>query len=97
MANFLVDSTQITQMSAQTTALATRMREDSAMMMSYMQNLQGSWSGAASAAFSDCVVRWRAAQMQMETALDSISQALAHASIQYEQTESGIAGMFSAH
>lgn len=96
MSFFQVDSQHLNQVSARTTGLANQIRQDSALMMAQVQELQGSWSGSASVAFADCVGRWRAAQMQMEAALDSIAGALTQASQQYEQAETGVAGMFSA-
>lgn len=95
MAQFNVDSAQVAQASAQTATVANQIRTDVATMMAQLETLQSSWTGAASASFADCAQRWRAAQMQMEEALDSISQALAHSASQYEQTESGIVSMFA--
>ena len=46
-------------------------------------------------AAADCATRWRAAQAQMEAALDSIGQALQAASASYEEAESGAAAMFA--
>ncbi len=95
MAQFNVDSGQLSAAGANVAAIAGQLRTDAAAMMSQVQSLQGSWTGAAASSFADCATRWRAAQSQMEAALDSIGQALHAVSVSYEEAESGAAAMFA--
>lgn len=95
MAQFVVDSNQVALASAQTAAIANQIRTDAANMMAQVQSLQSSWTGAGASSFADCANRWHAAQTQMEQALDEIGIALRNASVSYEETESGITGMFA--
>ena len=95
MAQFNVDSSQVAAAGAQAAAIAGQLRTDAAAMMAQVQSLQESWTGAAASSFADCATRWRAAQAQMEAALDSIAQALQATSASYEDAESGAAAMFA--
>ena len=95
MAQFVVDSAQVAQASAQTNAIANQLRTEAANMMAQVQSLQSTWTGAAASAFADCAARWHTAQVQMEQALEQIGLALQNASASYEETESGVAGLFA--
>lgn len=52
-------------------------------------------AGGAAAAFSGTVTQWRAAQNQVETALDAIQAALAQAAQNYADAELTATRMFS--
>jgi WXG100 family type VII secretion target len=50
----------------------------------------GAWMGSASGAFHQRYEEWNRSAAGLKDALDGISQLLAHASVQYQQTEDAI-------
>ena len=65
-------------------------------MTATLTDLQGTWTGTASASFQEALSSWRSAQAQMEQAVAQINQALATAGTQYAETEAANARMFSS-
>ena len=63
-------------------------------MRASLSELQGTWSGSASANFQNIVAQWRATQAQVEESLSQISVALTRASEQYDQVEQANMSLF---
>ena len=64
-----------------------RLRSEVSTMQMNLDQLQGTWQGAAAASFHAIVAEWRSTHVQIEEALSSIAAALQHASAQYEEVE----------
>lgn len=92
---YQVDSEQMNAASGAVAASVTTVRTEVAAMMRNLDALQGTWTGGAAAAFSGTVTQWRAAQNQVETALDAIQAALAQAAQNYADAELTATRMFS--
>ncbi|GAA0190681.1 MULTISPECIES: WXG100 family type VII secretion target [Glutamicibacter] len=71
-----------------------RLRSEVAAMQMNLDQLQGTWQGAAAASFQAIVAEWRATHVRIEESLSSIATALHHASTQYEEVENINASMF---
>ncbi|MBD3690033.1 WXG100 family type VII secretion target [Nanchangia anserum] len=95
MAHYVVDSASLSQSAAHMSQIGEHIRADVAAMMGQLGSLQSSWSGQGQLAFADCASRWHAAQLQVESALDHISAALAQASATYEDAETQTVGLFA--
>ena len=95
MARFTANSGSISLAAGQVSTIAGQIRSDVAQMMSQLGALEGEWQGAASAAFSSATTQRRGAQAQVESALDSISQALTAASTTYEDAEARATSLFA--
>jgi len=94
MAVFTVDTDAVATTTASVRATAERLHTETAAMMSQLTQLQTSWTGSAATAFQGCTEQWRAAQVQVEQALSSISVALQNAGTQYAEAEQYSAGLF---
>ncbi|MFT4220720.1 MAG: WXG100 family type VII secretion target [Microbacterium sp.] len=94
MAVFSVDSDSILTATAAVRGTADRLEAESSTMLTQLTQLQGSWTGAAAAAFQDVIEQWRATQRQVEDTLASVSQALAVAGRQYADAEQASIGLF---
>lgn len=94
MAVFSVDSDAVESATATARSTSDRMRADIAMMLAVLNQLEGTWTGAASAGFQGQVENWRATQRIVEQSLDSLNEALAVAGRAYAETELATAGMF---
>ncbi|WP_237188844.1 WXG100 family type VII secretion target [Rothia nasimurium] len=94
MAQFVVDSDLIASKSAQARAqVETIVAEVNALTVS-LQDLQGSWTGSASANFQGVLMNWRNTQRQVEESIAQINEALSRAGINYSETEMANASMF---
>jgi 6 kDa early secretory antigenic target len=94
MAVFSVDSDQVLSAATSIRATVDRLESESAALLGQLQQLQGSWTGAASVAFSGVVERWRSTQLQVAASLGDINTALSLAGRQYADVEQASAGMF---
>lgn len=94
MAVFTVDSDSILTSTATVRGTVDRLQAESDAMLAQLTQLQSSWTGAASAAFSGVVEQWRATQRQVEESLAGISAALGAAGRQYADTELTAASLF---
>lgn len=92
---YQVDSEQMNAASGAVAASVTTVRTEVTAMMRNLDALQGTWTGGAAAAFSGTVTQWRAAQTQVETALDAIQAALAQAAQTYADAELAATRMFT--
>ncbi len=96
MAQFNVDSEVLQLKSAAVRGSVERIRAEVETMQRGLQELQGSWTGAAATTFQGLIVDWRGTQMKVETSLESINTALSTAATQYDQAEQANTRMFTA-
>lgn len=95
MAQFNVDSDTLALKSAAVRGSVERIRSEVEAMQHGLQDLQGSWSGAAATTFQGLIVQWRGTQLQVESSLESINSALSMAAEQYAQTEQANTRLFA--
>ncbi|WP_127131174.1 WXG100 family type VII secretion target [Georgenia sp. SYP-B2076] len=95
MARFQVDSAEVAHAAAQTRMTTSTIRAEVTAMMNHLVQLQGSWTGSASAAFSTCADQWRSTQAQVEATLEQITLALDTASRTYADAETNAQGLFA--
>ncbi|GAB3163851.1 WXG100 family type VII secretion target [Myceligenerans halotolerans] len=91
---YQVDSEQMNAASGAVAASVTAVRAEVEGMMRNLDALQGTWTGGAATAFSGTVTQWRAAQSQVESALDAIQVALAQAARTYTDAELAATRLF---
>lgn len=94
MAVFSVDSDAVFTASGAIRATVERLESESSALLSQLTQLQGSWTGAASAAFAGVVERWRATQREVGAALAEIDGALTVAGRQYADVEQASTSLF---
>ncbi|MFW0107601.1 WXG100 family type VII secretion target [Rothia sp. P7181] len=94
MAQFLVDAEMISQKSATARAQIDSIIAEVNGLTSSLQDLEGSWTGAASLNFQGVLAQWRATQQQVEQSIAHINEALSRAGVNYADTESANAAMF---
>lgn len=94
MTTYHVDAAQVAQAATRANASGETIRSEVAALVAQLSSLESSWQGGASAAFAGLLQEWRAAQAQLEHALDSMSVGLSQAASQYEQAEANAARMF---
>lgn len=90
-----VDAAEVSAASARAARSAEAIRAEVAGLMAQLNALDSTWQGSAAAAFGDAREQWRGAQVHVETALDAITTALAHAARSYEEAEETAARLFS--
>ena len=95
MTTFQVDSEAVIGATASVHASMERLSGESSALLAQLVNLQGSWTGSASAAFQSVVGEWRATQQRVEESLGSIGHALSVAGQQYQEAETSNARLFS--
>ncbi|MDC4232223.1 WXG100 family type VII secretion target [Actinomyces sp. B33] len=95
MAMYMVDSDQVAVVAARTAATADRIRVEVQAMLAELLALQGSWTGAASLSFQECVSQWRATQVQVETALEAIGSQMGLAANAYAEAEARSVSLFA--
>lgn len=91
-------STNTNEMQARSMAVQStieRVRAEVNAMTSSLQDLQGTWQGAASTNFQSVVADWRNTQIRVEDSLNSIGTALNRASVHYEEAEAANANLFT--
>ncbi|ORC16478.1 MULTISPECIES: WXG100 family type VII secretion target [Rothia] len=94
MAQFNVDSDLIASKSAQARSQVQTLISEVNALTASLQDLQGSWTGAASANFQGVLTNWRATQRQVEESIAEINEALSRAGVNYSETEMANASMF---
>lgn len=87
MTIFKVDSEQV--LAANTTIQATigKLQLEVESLHAQLQNLEGSWQGAAATSFQELVKRWRVTATTVEQQLGEVGRALALAAQQYSDIE----------
>ncbi|WP_237185129.1 WXG100 family type VII secretion target [Rothia nasimurium] len=94
MAQFNVDADLIASKSAQAHAQVETIVSEVNALTASLQDLQGSWTGSASANFQGVLAHWRATQHQVEESIAQINEALSRAGVNYSETEMANAAMF---
>lgn len=94
MAVFSVDSDAVISTTASVRGTIERLQAETQSMMTQLMNLQSTWTGGASAAFTTVVEQWRGTQRHVEESLSGINTALATAGRQYADAEQANAAMF---
>jgi len=89
-----VDSEAVAAAAARATQSGEAIRSEVATLVATLQGLEGTWQGAASAAFAGVLAEWRGAQAHVESALASLGQALGAAAAGYADAEATAARMF---
>ena len=92
---FEVDSAQVAQAAGAARASGAAIHSEVNAMLRHLTELQGSWRGSAAASFEGVLGEWRATQVQVELALDHISQALDAAARQYAEAEQAATRLFA--
>jgi WXG100 family type VII secretion target len=95
MTQYHVNAAEIAEAASRATASASTIRSEVAAMVAHLTGLEASWQGGASHAFTGLLAEWRAAQAQLEHALDSISTGLNQAASEYEYAETSAMRLFN--
>ncbi|MEK0306439.1 WXG100 family type VII secretion target [Bifidobacterium favimelis] len=95
MPQFRVDSEELLRASGAVSTSVSSIRDSVSGMYVNLGNLQEMWTGSAAANFTAVAEQWRAAQLQMEEALEGIQRALAQASGLYSEAEAQASGLFA--
>ncbi|CAM3095395.1 Proteins of 100 residues with WXG [Arthrobacter ulcerisalmonis] len=90
-----VDTELLQVKSANVQATVDRISADVHAMRQGLDELQGSWRGAAATNFQALIMEWTLTQGRVEASLASINAALASAANTYAQVEQGNAMRFS--
>lgn len=94
MAVYSVDSDAVLAATTSVRGTIDRLQAETHAMMAQLTQLQSTWTGGASAAFSTVVEQWRVTQRQVEESLTGINTALSSAAQQYAHTEQSAAALF---
>jgi len=94
MSTFSTDTGEMQVKAQAVMATIDRLRGEVTAMQMNLDQLQGTWQGAAAASFQSIVAEWRSTHVRIEESLSSIATALHHASTQYEEVENVNASMF---
>ncbi|GAA4414721.1 hypothetical protein GCM10023169_00330 [Georgenia halophila] len=95
MAQYTVDSGEITVAAQLTRTSTANIRGEVAAMMAHLVTLQQSWTGTASQTFGACADQWRATQATVEASLEQITLALDTAARTYDDAEASAQGLFA--
>ena len=95
MAHFVVDSDTIAAKSQQAHGHIERLSAEVNGMTATLTDLQGTWTGTASASFQELVADWRTTQQVVKNSLDDIGRALAQAGEAYDAAEAGVQAAFA--
>jgi WXG100 family type VII secretion target len=92
MTRYQIDSEAVVAATSSVQAAASRIQADVSSLHSQLVQLQGSWTGQASAAFQTVVADWTATQRRVEEAL--LNAGLAQAGQHYAEIELQNARLF---
>lgn len=95
MAQFNVNSEDLTLKSAAVKGSVDRIRMEVDAMKRNLLDLESTWTGAAATNFQALLQEWHATQIKVEASLESINSALAMAATQYAQAEDANTRMFT--
>ncbi|WP_061962913.1 WXG100 family type VII secretion target [Demequina aurantiaca] len=95
MTQYNVDAGEISRGAQRATQSGENIRVEVAGLMSTLNALEGTWQGGAATAFNGVLEQWRAAQAQVESALDSMGAALGQAATEYETAEAQASRLFA--
>lgn len=91
-----VDSAQVAQAAGAARVSSAAIHTEVNAMLRHLTDLQASWRGGAASSFEGVLGQWRATQLQVEAALESISQALDAAAQQYADAEQAATRLFAS-
>lgn len=95
MTQFTTDTQAMRAKSSHTLNTVEQLRAQANTLQSSLQDLSGSWTGAASARFQELLIQWRSVQAQVEESLSGIGRALTSASTHYDEAERANTAMFA--
>lgn len=93
---FEVDSGHVAQAATAARGSGAAIHTEVNAMLRHLTELQGTWRGGAASMFEGLLAEWRATQVQVELALEHISQALDAASRQYAEAEEAATRLFAS-
>lgn len=96
MHSFEVDAAKIATASSTVSRTGAAIRAEVTAMQRHLQDLQGSWRGAASASFAEVVGNWSQVQQRVDEGLEQITRALSVAAQTYSDAEDHAARLFRA-
>ena len=94
MTRYQIDSEAVVAATSSVQAAASRIQADVSGLHSQLVQLQGSWTGQASAAFQAVVADWTATQRRVEESLQLLNAGLAQAGQHYAEIELQNARLF---
>ena len=94
MTRYQIDSEAVVAATSSVQAAASRIQADVSGLHSQLLQLQGSWTGQASAAFQTVVADWTATQRRVEESLQLLNTGLAQAGQHYAEIELQNARLF---
>ena len=95
MTRYQIDSEAVVAATSSVQAAASRIQADVSGLHSQLLQLQGSWTGQASAAFQTVVADWTATQRRVEESLQLLNAGLAQAGQHYAEIELQNARLFT--
>lgn len=93
---FSVDTQAVGDTAARARARISTIQTEVDGMQGDITLLQSSWSGGASESMAACASDWHLTQLQVQSSLDSVSQALDLAAVSYDDAETANVGRFGA-
>ena len=94
MTRYQIDSEAVLAATTSVQAAASRIQADVSGLHAQLVQLQGSWTGQASAAFQTVVADWTATQRRVEESLQLLNAGLAQAGQHYAEIELQNARLF---
>ena len=95
MTRYQIDSEAVVAATSSVQAAASRIQADVSGLHSQLVQLQGSWTGQASAAFQTVVADWTQTQRRVEESLQLLNAGLAQAGQHYAEIELQNARLFA--
>jgi len=95
MTRYQVDSEAVLSATGAVRASMGRIQSEVAGLHGQLTNLQSSWTGQASSAFTGVVADWKVTQQRVEENLAAINQALTQAGQQYADIEAANTRLFA--
>ena len=95
MSIFAANTNEMAAKSMAVQSTIERVRAEVNAMTSSLQDLHGTWQGAAATNFQSVVADWRNTQIRVEESLTAIGTVLNRASMQYEEAEAANANLFT--
>ena len=91
---FAVDTQAVTDTATRTRTRISTIQTEVDAMNADIATLQASWTGGASASMASCAANWHLTQIQVQSFLDAISQALDKAALSYDDAETSNTSRF---
>ncbi|WP_194948707.1 WXG100 family type VII secretion target [Actinomyces trachealis] len=95
MSTYTVDTNEVSATAARTRARICTIQNEVDAMNGDLATLQSSWTGSASNSMGECGVQWHATQLQVQSNLHSIGQALDQAAFSYDDAETSNRNRFT--